>query len=77
MSEHAMALKCAASDCLAVFAVRRASQIAGLRTSDASGNVAINAVELKVGHQKNDQLGVGQGPTLLPCRRGGVRVQFS
>ena len=34
--ENAMVLRCAASVCIAFFAVRRASGVAGLRTSDVS-----------------------------------------
>ena len=48
MLEHAVLLRCAASVCLAFFAVRRASDIAGLRTSDVSIDGAVGVVNLQV-----------------------------
>ena len=60
MLEHAMALRCAVSVCLAFCAVRRATEIAGLRPSDVSANGAVGVVELKGRRRKNGQLGVGQ-----------------
>ena len=47
MLEHAMVLPCAGSVCLAIFAVRRASEVAGLRTSDASADESVGVAELR------------------------------
>ena len=57
--EHAMVLRCAVSVCSVLFALRRASEIAGLRASGVSINEAVGVVDLQVRHQKNDQREVG------------------
>ena len=59
MLEDAMTLRCAVSVCLAFFGVRRASEVAGLRTSGVRVGVANSVAELKARQQKNDQLGAG------------------
>ena len=76
MLEHAIVLRCAASARLAFFAVRRAFEIAGQRTSDVRVDEAGGAVELGARCQKNNQLGVGQR-VHSSSWRGARRVQLT
>ena len=68
-----------ASVCLALFAVRRASGVAGLKVSDVPAFGSKGVVGLEVRCQKNDQFGVGQRAHVVatPSRRGACPVQFT
>ena len=74
-----MALRCAVSARLAIFGVRRASEIAGLRVSDVRVDEANGVVALKVRRQKNDQFGVRQMAHVvaLPSWQGACPVQLT
>ena len=79
MLEHAMAIRRAVSVCSAFFTVRRASEIAGLLTPDASVDEAVGAAELIVRRHKNDQLGAGQRARVVATSswRGACPVQLT
>ena len=58
-SEHAAAVRTAASTKSASFGVRRATEVAHLLTSDMDVDLPSGVVSTKVVRQKNDQAGVG------------------
>ena len=77
--EYAMVSRRAASARFVLFAVRRASEVAGLKASDISVVDSRGVVELKVRRQKNDQFGVGQTAhmVVVPPWRGACPVQLT
>ena len=75
--DDALVMRCAVSASVAFLAVRRASQIAALRVSDATVDDSAGAIELKMRCQKNDQLSVGQMAHVGAAPGGGVPAWYA